>query len=75
MTIHASTHHAINLAWEALEILFRTGGTSESGRQGSRMERYWRDFSTARTNAGLQYEAFAQTYAQQHFGIEFGSLI
>jgi 3-hydroxy-9,10-secoandrosta-1,3,5(10)-triene-9,17-dione monooxygenase len=75
MTIHASTHHAINLAWEAIEILFRNGGTSESGRQGSRMERYWRDFSTARTNAGLQYEAFAQTYAKQHFGIEFGSLI
>jgi 3-hydroxy-9,10-secoandrosta-1,3,5(10)-triene-9,17-dione monooxygenase len=75
MTIHASTHHAINLAWEAIEILFRTGGTSEGGRQGSRMERYWRDFSTARTNAGLQYETFAQMYAKQHFGIEMGSLI
>ncbi len=75
MTIHASTHHAINLAWEAIEILFRTGGTSEGGRQGSRMERYWRDFSTARTNAGLQLEAFAQIYAQQHFGIAPGSLI
>jgi 3-hydroxy-9,10-secoandrosta-1,3,5(10)-triene-9,17-dione monooxygenase len=75
MTIHASTHHAINLAWEALEILFRTGGTSESGRQGSRMERYWRDFSTARTNAGLQYETFAQSYAKHHFGIESESLI
>ncbi len=75
MTIHASTHHAINLAWEALEIVYRTGGTSEGGRQGSRMERYWRDFSTARTNAGLQYETFAQTYAKQHFGIAFGPLI
>jgi 3-hydroxy-9,10-secoandrosta-1,3,5(10)-triene-9,17-dione monooxygenase len=75
MTIHASTHHAINLAWEAIEILFRTGGTSEGGRQGSRMDRYWRDFSTARTNAGLQYETFAQSYAKHHFGIELDSLI
>jgi 3-hydroxy-9,10-secoandrosta-1,3,5(10)-triene-9,17-dione monooxygenase len=75
MTIHASTHHAINLAWEAIEILFRTGGTSEGGRQGSRMDRYWRDFSTARTNAGLQTETFAQMYAKQHFGIELDSLI
>ena len=75
MTIHASTHHAINLAWEAIEILFRTGGTSEGGRQGSRMDRYWRDFSTARTNAGLQYETFAQMYAKHHFGIELDSLI
>jgi len=75
MTIHAATHHAINLAWEAIEILYRTGGTSEGGRQGTRMERYWRDFSTARTNAGLSYETFAQTYAKQHFGIASGPLI
>jgi 3-hydroxy-9,10-secoandrosta-1,3,5(10)-triene-9,17-dione monooxygenase len=39
------------------------------------MERYWRDFSTARTNAGLSYETFAQTYAKQHFGIASGPLI
>ncbi len=75
MTIHAATHHAINLAWEAMEILYRTGGTSEGGRQGTRMERYWRDFSTARTNAGLSYETFAQTYAKQHFGIVSSPLI
>lgn len=75
MTIHAATHHAIELAWEAIEILYRTAGTQAGGQQGTRMERYWRDFSTARTNAGLQTATFAQMYAKQHFGIDAGSLI
>jgi 3-hydroxy-9,10-secoandrosta-1,3,5(10)-triene-9,17-dione monooxygenase len=74
MSINASTHHAVNLAWEAVELLFRTSGTSEGGTNGSRMQRYYRDFSTARTNAGLQHEAFAQRYAQVHFGLEPSAL-
>ncbi len=75
MTIHASTHHAMNLSWEAMEVLYRTSGTSEGGRQGSVMERYWRDFSMARTNAGLQWENFAQMYAKEHFGIALDALV
>jgi 3-hydroxy-9,10-secoandrosta-1,3,5(10)-triene-9,17-dione monooxygenase len=74
MSIHASTHHAVNLAWEAVELLFRTSGTSEGGRNGSRMQRYYRDISTARTNIGLQYETFAQMFAQEHFGLGGGPL-
>jgi len=74
MSINASTHHAVNLAWEAVELLFRTSGTSEGGRNGTRMQRYYRDFSTARTNIGLQYETFAQIFAQEHFGLDVGPL-
>lgn len=69
MRIQASTHHAVNLAWEAVELLFRTSGTSEGGRNGSRMQRYYRDISTARTNIGLQWETFATELAQEHFGV------
>jgi 3-hydroxy-9,10-secoandrosta-1,3,5(10)-triene-9,17-dione monooxygenase len=70
MSINASTHHAVNLAWEAVELLFRTSGTSEGGTNGTRMQRYYRDISTARTNVGLQHETFAERYAQVHFGLE-----
>ena len=44
------------------------------GRNGSRMQRYYRDISTARTNVGLQYETFAQLFAQEHFGLDVGAL-
>jgi 3-hydroxy-9,10-secoandrosta-1,3,5(10)-triene-9,17-dione monooxygenase len=74
MRINASTHHAVNLLWEAVELLFRTSGTSEGGRNGSRMQRYYRDFSTARTNIGMQYETFAGMYGQQHLGVEVDGL-
>ncbi|MDR3473045.1 MAG: acyl-CoA dehydrogenase [Devosia sp.] len=70
MRINASTHQAVNLLWEAVELMFRTGGTSEGGQNGTRMQRYYRDLSTARTNIGMQYETFAGMYAQQHLGIE-----
>lgn len=71
MVIQASTYHAVNLTWEAVELLFRASGTSEGGRNGTRMQRYYRDMSAARTNAGLQaVEVFAQMYAQEHFGLE-----
>ncbi len=72
MRINASTHHAVNLAWEAVELLFRTSGTSEGGTNGSRMQRYYRDISTARTNIGLQWETFATDLAQEHFGVQVG---
>ncbi|MFJ9005818.1 acyl-CoA dehydrogenase family protein [Streptomyces canus] len=75
MRIHASTHHAVNLAWEAVELLFRTSGTSEGGRNGSRMQRYYRDISTARTNVGLQWETFATALAQEHFDLGADSLV
>jgi 3-hydroxy-9,10-secoandrosta-1,3,5(10)-triene-9,17-dione monooxygenase len=64
----------VNLAWEAVELLFRTSGTSEGGTNGSRIQRYYRDFSTARTNVGLQYESYAPRYAQAHFGLDITAL-
>lgn len=74
MRINASTHHAVNLLWDAVELLFRTSGTSEGGRNGSRMQRYYRDISTARTNIGLQFDTFAGFYGQQHLGVEVDRL-
>ena len=74
MRINASTHHAVNLLWEAVELMFRTSGTSEGGTNGSRMQRYYRDFSTARTNIGMQFETYAGIYGQQHLGVEVDAL-
>lgn len=75
MRIHASTHHAVNLVWDAVELLFRTSGTSEGARNGSRIQRYYRDISTARTNIGLQYETFAGNLAKTHFGLDADGLV
>lgn len=70
LRIHSATHQAINHVWEAVELLFRTSGTSEGGRNGTRMQRYYRDLSMARTNIGLQYESFAELVAKVHLGLE-----
>ena len=67
MRLNSATHHAVNLGWEAVELIYRTSGTSEGGRKASRIVRYYRDYSTARTNIGLQYEPYAERLSGVHF--------
>ncbi len=69
MRLNSTTHQAVNLGWEAVELLFRTSGTSEGARNGSRIQRYYRDYSTARTNIGLQWEPFAERLSKLHFEV------
>ncbi|WP_067682858.1 acyl-CoA dehydrogenase family protein [Nocardia miyunensis] len=58
---------AINLGWEAVDLMFRTSGTSEGGRNGSRMNRYTRDYLMGRTNIYADEEKFAESMSKVHF--------
>ena len=49
------------LAWQAVDLMFATGGSS-AARRGSRLERCFRDASMFRTHIGAQYDVvFAST--------------
>jgi len=54
------------LSFEAVEMMFRAAATS-SAKNGTRMQRYFRDISMARTNPGLQFELKAPDLAKQLF--------
>lgn len=59
MLIQAGLQQAARLAFEAVDILFSAAGTSTAAKNGSRLQRYFRDLSMARTNPGLQFERSA----------------
>jgi 3-hydroxy-9,10-secoandrosta-1,3,5(10)-triene-9,17-dione monooxygenase len=59
MLIQAGLQQAARLAFEAVDLLYCAAGTSISAKNGTRMQRYFRDVSMARTNPGLQYERSA----------------
>jgi 3-hydroxy-9,10-secoandrosta-1,3,5(10)-triene-9,17-dione monooxygenase len=42
-------------------------GSSEGARNGARMQRYYRDFSMARTNMSPKLDMEAQTFAEAYF--------
>jgi 3-hydroxy-9,10-secoandrosta-1,3,5(10)-triene-9,17-dione monooxygenase len=60
--------HVFRLASQAVDLLFRSGGTS-AAHNNSRAQRYFRDFSMARTHAGQQIEFGAENAARAHFGL------
>ncbi len=47
---------SINLAWEALELIFRTAGTTASVRHGQPIGRFFRNIAAIRTHPILQLE-------------------
>lgn len=59
MLIQAGLQQAARLAFEAVDLLFCAAGTSISAKNGTRLQRYFRDVSMARTNPGLQFERSA----------------
>jgi 3-hydroxy-9,10-secoandrosta-1,3,5(10)-triene-9,17-dione monooxygenase len=56
------------LVSEAIELLFRTGGSS-AGKQSEPLQRYLRDITFMRTHMGLQHEMAEQSFAKAHFGL------
>jgi 3-hydroxy-9,10-secoandrosta-1,3,5(10)-triene-9,17-dione monooxygenase len=60
MRIQAGLQHAARLAGDAIDLLYDAAGTSTSAKDGSRLQRYYRDISMARTNPGLAYERTAE---------------
>ncbi len=74
--INLITHEVtFELAWEAVELLFRTSGSGEGARNGSRMQRYYRDFSMARTNVNPKTVLAEQAFASDYFGLGKDSIL
>ena len=65
MRIQAGLQHAARMAGDAIDLLYSAAGTSISAKDGSRLQRYFRDISMARTNPGLAYERTAAQLAQR----------
>ena len=72
MQLAALSREAGDLAWDAMQqVIFRTAGTS-SLIDGSRMQRAWRDMSTARSHNAVVFfhEASKSMLAKAHFGVQ-----
>lgn len=67
MRLQAGMQQAAQLSFEAVDMLYRAAATSASAKNGTRMQRYFRDISMARTNPGLQFELKAADLAKQLF--------
>ena len=58
----------IHLAWEAVDILFRTAGTS-SAKKGADLGRHWRNLGVIRGHLAHQSDTSATNYGRVHFGL------
>ena len=58
----------IDLAWQAIELMFRTGGSSSATSQAS-LGRCFRGLAVLRTHLGLQYDHVSMNVARLHFGL------
>jgi 3-hydroxy-9,10-secoandrosta-1,3,5(10)-triene-9,17-dione monooxygenase len=56
------------LCWEAGDLIFRTSSSS-GAKDGTRMQRLWRDLCAFRTNGLHQHDFRAHAAAQAHFGL------
>jgi 3-hydroxy-9,10-secoandrosta-1,3,5(10)-triene-9,17-dione monooxygenase len=61
--------HAIRLAWEAIELMFRTIGTSDSAKDGAMIGRIFRNMAVINTHPALQLERTAINAARTRFGL------
>jgi len=68
MRLYTRLQQAMRISWEAVDLLFRTGGTS-GAKNGQRLQRYYRDLAMARTQFAAQYERSAEWLARGYFGL------
>jgi 3-hydroxy-9,10-secoandrosta-1,3,5(10)-triene-9,17-dione monooxygenase len=66
-----SLQHAGRLAWEAIEMMFRTSGSS-AAKDGERMQRYYRDASIYRGHLSSQFERTAHYLGLTYLGLDPG---
>jgi 3-hydroxy-9,10-secoandrosta-1,3,5(10)-triene-9,17-dione monooxygenase len=69
LRLMAVLQHVSQTCIDAVDLLWRTGGTSVA-KSDSRMQRYYRDLAVLRTHVGHQYETFAESLSRAHFGID-----
>jgi 3-hydroxy-9,10-secoandrosta-1,3,5(10)-triene-9,17-dione monooxygenase len=65
MRIQAGLQHAARIAGEVVDLLYTSVGTMAAAKDGTRLQRYFRDISMARTNPGLAYERTAVVLANR----------
>jgi 3-hydroxy-9,10-secoandrosta-1,3,5(10)-triene-9,17-dione monooxygenase len=68
LRIYGENMTAHKLCWEAGDMVFRAASTS-GARDGSRMQRYWRDLCGFRTNGVHQLDFRARAIAQARLGL------
>jgi 3-hydroxy-9,10-secoandrosta-1,3,5(10)-triene-9,17-dione monooxygenase len=66
-----SLQHAGRLSWEAIELMFRTAG-STAAKDGERLQRYYRDASIYRGHLSSQFDRTATYLGMVHLGIDPG---
>jgi 3-hydroxy-9,10-secoandrosta-1,3,5(10)-triene-9,17-dione monooxygenase len=66
-----SLQHAGRLAWEAIELMFRTSSSS-AAKDGERMQRYYRDASIYRGHLSSQFEKTAHYLGLTYLGLDPG---
>ena len=66
--IYGQLMTAHKLCWEAGDTVFRAASTS-GARDGTRMQRYWRDLCAFRTNGMHQLDFKATSIAQARLGL------
>ncbi|MGZ5896142.1 MAG: hypothetical protein ACXWJ6_07810, partial [Xanthobacteraceae bacterium] len=60
---------SIELAWQAIELIYRTAGTSASVKHGQPIGRFFRNIAAIRTHPIMQMDRIAMNAAKVHFGV------
>lgn len=63
-----AAQQCVELAWQAVDLMFRTAGSSSATRQAP-LGRYFRGLAVLRTHIGLQTEHTSVNAARLHFGL------
>ena len=58
----------MRLAWEAVELIYRTVGTSDAAKDGAMIGRIFRNLAVINTHPALQLERSALNAARTRFG-------
>jgi 3-hydroxy-9,10-secoandrosta-1,3,5(10)-triene-9,17-dione monooxygenase len=59
----------MRLAWEAVELIYRTVGTSDAARHGAMIGRIFRNLAVINTHPALQLERSALNAGRTRFGL------
>jgi 3-hydroxy-9,10-secoandrosta-1,3,5(10)-triene-9,17-dione monooxygenase len=62
--------HCMRMAWEAVELIYRTVGTSDAAKQGAMIGRIFRNMAVINTHPLLQLERGALNAARTRFGLQ-----
>jgi 3-hydroxy-9,10-secoandrosta-1,3,5(10)-triene-9,17-dione monooxygenase len=60
----------IEMAWQAIELIYRTAGTSASVKHGQPIGRVFRNIAAIRTHPIMQMDRIAMSAAKTNFGVE-----